>query len=97
MGHDGAMRRVHVLVRGRVQGVGYRYTAAMFAKRFGVAGWVRNLTDGAVEAEVEGSTADVDQLLEWMAHGPPGARVDDLDVSEIDECGQIGFEVRESS
>ena len=65
------MRRVHVIVSGSVQGVGYRYTARMIADEVGVTGWIRNRRDGTVEAEVEGSPDQVDEMLAWMAEGPP--------------------------
>ncbi len=70
------MKRVHVVVSGDVQGVGYRYTMRMVAREVGVTGWVRNRRDGSVEAEVEGSDAQVDEVLAWMAEGPPGSRVE---------------------
>jgi acylphosphatase len=91
------MRRVHVIVRGDVQGVGYRYTMRLFAQRFGVAGWVRNLADGSVEAEAEGTSRHVDQMLDWVAHGPPGSRVDTVEVTDIPVVGGPDFEVRESA
>jgi len=99
--HDGQMRRVHVTVRGLVQGVGYRYTAGRFARRAGVAGWVRNRVDGSVEAEVEGAADQVDAMLAWLAHGPPGARVDGLDVTDVavkNASGGTGdFEIRDTA
>lgn len=101
------MRRVHVLVSGDVQGVGYRYTMLIIAREAGVVGWVRNLRDGRVEAEVEGTPDQVDEVLAWMAEGPPGSRVtgatvtDDLDTppaAALDPAasptGGRGFEVR---
>ena len=90
------MRRVHVVVGGSVQGVGYRYTARMIAREIGVAGWVRNLRDGTVEAEFEGSDDQVDEMLAWMAQGPPGARVESATVTDADPLGDRGFEVRSS-
>lgn len=87
------MRRVHVVVSGTVQGVGYRYTAGMQADEFGVTGWVRNLRDGTVEAEIEGDPDAVDAMLAWMAEGPPGSRVDTARVAERDTAGGSGFEV----
>jgi len=92
----GTMRRVHVIVRGRVQGVGYRYTMRMVAQDAGVAGWVRNRRDGTVEAEVEGTPAQVDEVLAWMADGPPGSAVDDARVTETEPVGERGFAVRET-
>ena len=67
--------RVHLVVRGRVQGVFYRGAMRAEAQRLGVAGWVRNLPDGTVEAEAEGERAALDALVAWAHHGPPGARV----------------------
>ena len=88
------MRRVRVIVRGAVQGVGYRYTLRLVADESGVAGWVRNRRDGTVEAELEGEDARVDEVLAWMAEGPPGSRVDDATVTDAAPVGASGFEVR---
>jgi acylphosphatase len=88
------MRRVHVIVAGDVQGVGYRYTMRMVARDAGVNGWVRNLADGTVEAEVEGTDAQVDDVLAWMTEGPPGSRVVDARVTDVDPTGGHGFDVR---
>ena len=87
------MRRVHVTVRGDVQGVGYRYTMLLVAREAGAAGWVRNRRDGSVEAEIEGTPGQVDELLAWMAEGPPGAHVDDAQVNDAVPIGERGFEV----
>lgn len=87
------MRRVHVLVTGDVQGVGYRYTMRMVARDAGVTGWVRNRRDGSVEAEVEGSPDQVDEVLAWMAEGPPGSRVESSTVTDVTPTGERGFEV----
>jgi acylphosphatase len=91
------MRRVHVIVSGDVQGVGYRYTLRLEARDAGVAGWVRNHRDGTVEAEVEGSDEQVDAILAWMAEGPPGSRVADARVTELAPTGARGFEVRDTA
>jgi acylphosphatase len=88
------MRRVHVVVHGDVQGVGYRYTMRMIARGAGVAGWVRNRRDGTVEAEVEGPSEQVDEVLAWMAEGPPGSRVESATVTDAAATGDSGFEVR---
>lgn len=87
------MRRAHVTVSGEVQGVGYRYTLRMVAREAGVAGWVRNRRDGSVEAEIEGTDAQVDEVLAWMAEGPPGSRVENATVTDADPTGERGFEV----
>ena len=87
-------KRVRVIVEGSVQGVGYRYTMRMIAREAGVSGWVRNLADGSVEAEVEGTSAQVDEVLAWMASGPPGSSVTGSRVTEISATGERGFDVR---
>lgn len=91
------MRSVHVVVGGRVQGVGYRYSLRLEAERHGVSGWVRNRTDGSVEAVVEGADEAVDAVLAWMASGPPGARVDASRTAETQRSGMTGFEVRDTA
>ena len=79
---DPALKRVRAIVRGRVQGVGYRASAAHEARRLGLAGWVRNLPDGTVEVEARGAAAAVDALVGWLAQGPRGARVRGVDVQD---------------
>ncbi|HEY6800011.1 MAG TPA: acylphosphatase [Agromyces sp.] len=87
------MIRRQVVVHGVVQGVGFRYSARFEADRLGVAGWVRNRPDGAVEAEIEGDEASVAAMLEWFASGPPGAAVRRSEVAEVDPIGERGFRV----
>lgn len=81
------------MVHGMVQGVGYRYTLRMVAGEAGVAGWVRNLRDGSVEAQLEGTVEQVDEVIGWMVHGPPGAHVDTAMVTDVDPTGEHGFVV----
>ena len=88
---------MHVIVSGSVQGVGYRYTARMIANEVGVTGWVRNRRDGTVEAEVEGTPDQVDEMLAWMAEGPPGAGVESAHVADAVPRGGRGFEVLPTS
>jgi len=87
------MRRVHVIVRGDVQGVGYRYTLRMVAQDAGAAGWVRNRRDGTVEAEIEGTAEQVDEVLAWMAEGPPGSLVASATVHDREPERTPGFTV----
>lgn len=81
-------------VSGRVQGVFFRDFTRRTARQHGVAGWVRNLPDGRVEALLEGEPADVAAVLEALRDGPPAARVDDLAVTEETPAGHDRFEVR---
>ena len=87
------MIRRRAIVHGMVQGVGFRYSARREAERLGLAGWVRNRADGTVEAEVEGDERSVAAMLDWLAQGPPGAVVRDLDVEERDPIEERGFRV----
>jgi acylphosphatase len=70
-----------VLVSGRVQGVFFRYTCAQEARKAGLAGTVRNLSDGRVEAFFQGPKQAVERLISWCHEGPPSARVTDVSVS----------------
>jgi acylphosphatase len=73
--------RAHLTISGRVQGVCYRMETKFAADRIGVSGWVRNRTDGRVEALLEGSREQVEELIEWCRTGPPAARVHDVEIS----------------
>lgn len=73
--------RVRVVVSGRVQGVGYRQSAADEAERLGVNGWVRNLPDGRVEVVAEGDEAAIDALVAWCKRGPRLARVEEARIT----------------
>jgi acylphosphatase len=72
------VKRVHVWVRGHVQGVWFRESTRREAEARGVAGWVRNLPDGRVEAVLQGASDAVDAMVSWCRHGPPLARVADV-------------------
>ncbi len=84
----------HVIVRGRVQGVGFRYAVERAARTHGVNGWVRNLPDGTVEAVLEGEPEAVDALVRFCRTGPRGASVDDVEIVDSDPVGAASFEVR---
>ena len=84
-------------IRGRVQGVGYRYALREEAQRRGVAGWVRNRTDGSVEALLQGTDERVAELIAWARSGPPAASVDDVQVAAADdEPAHTRFELRQT-
>jgi acylphosphatase len=84
-----------IRVSGRVQGVGYRASLQHEARRFGVSGWVRNRTDGAVEAVLQGSQDAVVAVIAWARRGPPGSLVGSVEDSAADsEPAHVRFELR---
>lgn len=72
----------HLRVTGRVQGVGFRFYMERRARELGVTGWVRNRSDGTVEAEVQGEPAAVEQIIAWARHGPRSAAVTEVRVTD---------------
>jgi acylphosphatase len=85
---------VHVIVEGRVQGVFFRAYTKEEADKLGLTGWVRNLTDGSVEALVEGETEAVDRMLYWFHQGSPGSKVLDVKVQDVPSaCDSSSFEI----
>ncbi len=88
------IKRTHAVIRGRVQGVFFRAEASARARSLGLAGWVRNRPDGAVEAVFEGPQQAVESMLRWCERGPAGARVDAVDVTWEPPEGDTAFDVR---
>ena len=88
------MRAVRLRISGRVQGVGYRAWAVRTAARLGVRGWVRNQSDGSVEALVIGGEPAVAAMVEACRRGPGAATVADVAVSEAEDDGSLGFDAR---
>lgn len=87
--------RKRVVVHGRVQGVFFRDTCRREASRHGVSGWVRNTSEGTVEAVFEGASSAVDAMVAWVHEGPPAARVDGVDVVDEPPMGVAGdFSIR---
>ena len=82
--------RAHIVVSGRVQGVAFRVATVEEAQRLCLAGWVRNLRDGRVEAVAEGERPKVEALVAWCHHGPPPARVTEVQVSWQPAQGDLG-------
>ncbi|MEC5386232.1 acylphosphatase [Uliginosibacterium sp. H3] len=74
-----------LIVRGLVQGVGFRWSTVEEARRLGLGGWVRNRRDGSVEALVCGPNAAVAAMIHWAGKGPAGARVDGIEVEDSSE------------
>ena len=74
------LETLHVTVRGKVQGVGYRHATVRRAHMLGVTGWVQNLENGTVEALIQGTPDQIDHMLEWLRRGPPAADVRELDT-----------------
>ena len=87
------MIRRRVVVHGHVQGVFFRDSTRRLAEREGVAGWVRNRPDGAVEAVFEGEPEAVERLIRFAREGPRGAQVERVDVAEEEPEGLRGFVV----
>ena len=72
---------VHILIRGKVQGVFFRQALKVIAKNNNVLGWVRNLKDGHVEAVLEGDNKSINSVIEWIHIGPANSRVDHIEVN----------------
>ena len=90
-----AAGRVHLHIRGRVQGVWYRASAREEALALGLTGWVRNRPDGSVELLAEGSASALEALIAWCGKGPPLARVDEVRAERGEATGEFqGFEAR---
>jgi acylphosphatase len=81
------------VVSGRVQGVGFRWSARQRAEAFGLSGWVRNLDDGSVETWAEGSPAALAAYRAWLAKGPAHADVEKVAVQAAEARGYAGFEI----
>jgi acylphosphatase len=82
-----------IVVEGIVQGVGFRWATRDEAVRLGIAGWVRNRSDGSVEAHVEGPPNVVEAMLDWLSRGPIGSVVASVSVEAVDPGGLEGFRV----
>jgi acylphosphatase len=82
------------LVHGQVHGVGFRFACARRAEEARLAGWVRNLANGTVEAVFEGGTPAVESMTTWCQTGPPMARVRRVEVFDETPVGEEGFVIR---
>ena len=89
-----ARKAKRYIVSGRVQGVGFRYFVQQQARALGLAGWVRNLPDGRVEAFIEGQSAQLEQIEALLSEGPSLARVERLEISEAAPSLATDFVIR---
>lgn len=87
-------KAVSIVIRGRVQGVGFRYFAAYKASEYNICGWVKNTPQGNVEIEAEGETGNVDTFISWMKIGPSRAIIVASTDSEIPAAGYKNFVIR---
>lgn len=89
------MRRVRILVSGRVQGVYFRMFTQNKAKHLGINGHARNLPDGRVEIVAEADNISIDKLIKWCKKGPVTARVDDIEIIDMEESDEAltSFEI----
>ncbi|MGV3657105.1 MAG: acylphosphatase [Chitinophagaceae bacterium] len=87
------MATVHLMIRGKVQGVFYRATARQKAEELGLSGWVKNTADESVEATISGTPEAVDAFIAWCWQGPPRAQVAHVQVTPKPDTGLTGFEV----
>ena len=88
------MTRALVRVHGRVQGVGFRYSVLSRARSLELGGWVRNRSDGSVEAAFDGDDERVRSMVDWCRRGPAGADVRSIDVEWSEAQGDSVFQVR---
>jgi len=89
------MKRVHLIISGRVQGVFFRQSALDLAQSIGLDGWVRNRLDGTVEAVAQGSGDEVERFVTWCHHGPEFAHVGGVDRTDAEAVPMPGgFNVR---
>jgi acylphosphatase len=89
-----ANARAHMIIHGRVQGVFFRYSTRDAADPLNVTGWVRNRREGTVEVVAEGERSKVEELVSWCRHGPPHARVTEVEVTWEEPTGEFdGFQM----
>jgi acylphosphatase len=89
------VKRVHLIVSGLVHGVGFRYNARRKARLSGITGFARNLSDGTVEIEAQGTPEAIERFIHWTHHGPPDAKVDSVIVNDMN-CidNELLFEIK---
>lgn len=88
------MKRAHVKIYGKVQGVWFRAHTKEMAEKLGIKGWVRNVPDGSVEAVFEGEEKNLEEMIRWCHHGPPLARVTKVEIKYEEPKGEKEFRIR---
>lgn len=88
------IKHFRIIVTGRVQGVGFRYSAKISALKLNIAGYVRNLSDGSVYIEAEGTDIMLSEFISWCSEGPPRAIVRKVDLQEGPVAGFEDFQIR---
>lgn len=84
-----SQKRIHLIVSGRVQGVGFRNSVYLKAQELGLKGWVRNLADGRVEITAEGQKENLQLFISWVARGPEAARVEKVETRPEKASGEF--------
>lgn len=90
----GEVKRAHLFISGRVQGVTFRASTRRKARSLGLNGWVKNLSGGRVEAVFEGSKDKIEQIIDWCHKGPSAAHVTDVEVNWEETQNLSGFRIR---
>jgi acylphosphatase len=85
---------VHIIARGRVQGVCFRACTRDKGLELGLTGWVKNCSDGSVEIHAEGNNSDLEKFIAWCNHGPDAASVSSLDIDSVKSESMTSFDVR---
>ena len=88
------MKRIHMFISGKVQGVSFRYYLMKEAQRLGILGWVKNLEDGRMEVIAQGKEEDLQEFLRHCRKGPPYAEVEKVETKEMPEQEFEGFEIK---
>lgn len=95
---EGKKNRIHAIIEGTVQGVGFRYFVQDAAHLLGITGWVRNRWDGSVEVMAEGEKEKLNQLLNALRHGPRSAHVMGVNVTWHEYAGEFNsFQIKQTS
>lgn len=87
------MPTVHLIIKGKVQGVFYRACAREEAEKLGITGWIKNTREGNVEAMINGDQKDIYRYISWCRKGPSRARVENVEVIRVEDREFEGFKV----